>query len=178
VPEEYNGTSYRDICLYLWNAPSASPTGDAFLDEFRDVDPWGEFSDPQPAPDSDCERLYSLLPPTYSIYLLSYVLFYAEGGRGYNRSMQLNGPAANGKSFLSFSLIVDADPFCVTGKPRIHELLTIWAFYRYHAYIRRRSFNVLHRGAALFQQYLVDIWLSIELIWLPGFLSLGSRMCQ
>jgi len=41
--------------------------------------------------------------------------------------------------------------------------MLIWAFYRYHTYTRDRSFNVLHRGAALFQQYMVDIWLSIEM---------------
>jgi hypothetical protein len=51
----------------------------------------------------------------------------------------------------------------VIGTPRIHNLLSIWAFYRYHTYTRKRSFNVLHRGAALFQQYMVDIWLSIEM---------------
>jgi helitron helicase-like protein len=49
------------------------------------------------------------------------------------------------------------------GTPRINDTLSIWAFYRYHTYIRNNSFNVLHRGAALFQQYIVDIWLSIEM---------------
>ena len=47
--------------------------------------------------------------------------------------------------------------------------MSIWAFYRYHTYTRNRSFNVLHRGAALFQQYMVDIWLSIEMHRLEYF---------
>jgi hypothetical protein len=104
LPEEYSGTSYRDVCLYLRNPPSsASGPGDAFLDEFRDVDPWGEFSDPQPAADSDCDRHLTYIHFDHPLYLpLSYVLFYAEGGRGYSRGIQLHGPTARGKS-LQFS---------------------------------------------------------------------------
>jgi helitron helicase-like protein len=41
-------------------------------------------------------------------------------------------------------------------------MLSVWAFYRYHA-STRKSGSLLHRGAALFQQYIVDIWLSIEM---------------
>ena len=59
--------------------------------------------------------------------------------------------------------------FLVIGTPRVNNLMSIWAFYRYHTYTRNRSFNVLHRGAALFQQYMVDIWLSIEMHRLEYF---------
>jgi Helitron helicase-like domain at N-terminus len=147
------------------NAPSA-PSGDAFLDEFRDVDPWGEFSDLQPVPDSDSdrERRLTYIHFDHPLYLpLSYVLFYAEGGRGYSRGARLQGLTAKGKPFLSFLLIADANTSYVIGQPRIHDLLTIWAFYRYLTYTRKSSLNILHRGAALFQQYIVDTWLSIEM---------------
>jgi Helitron helicase-like domain at N-terminus len=30
------------------------------------------------------------------------------------------------------------------GTPQVNNLLSIWAFYRYHAYTRNLSFNVLH----------------------------------
>src|ERR1700719_3645444 len=67
--------------------------------------------------------------------------------------------------------------FLVIGTPRVNNLMSIWAFYRYHTYTRNRSFNVLHRGAALFQQYMVCFWLSIEMHRLESISGLTSRSC-
>jgi hypothetical protein len=83
--------------------------------------------------------------PCYPLYLpLSYVLFYAEGSRGYSQGMQLQSPTARGTSFPSCLLMVHANPFLLIGTPRVNNLLSISAFYRCHTYTRKRSFNLLH----------------------------------
>jgi hypothetical protein len=100
LPHEFPETSYRDVCLYLRNPPSTSDSGHEFLDEFRNIDPWEEFSDIQPAAGSDRERYLSYIHFEHPLYLpLSYVLFYAEGGRGYSQGLRLDGPTIRGKSF-------------------------------------------------------------------------------
>jgi hypothetical protein len=112
LPEEYSGTSYRDVCLYLRNAPSGPEAG--VLDELRELDPVGDFSDPQPVPAGPLrERYLTYIHFDHPLYLpLSYVLFYAEGGRGYGQGMQLQGPTARGASFPACLLMVHANPFC------------------------------------------------------------------
>ena len=111
IPEEYSGTSFRDVCLYLRNPPSS--TSDAgVLDELRELDPWGEFTDPQPVPALDRDRYLTYIHFDHPLYLpLSYVIFYAGGGRGYGQGMQLHGPTARGTSFPSFLLMMHANLF-------------------------------------------------------------------
>ena len=98
LPEEYSGTSYRDVCLYLRNAPSSTP---GLLHDLSEIDPVGAFSDLQPVPDGPLrERYLTYIHFDHPLYLpLSYVLFYAEGGRGYGQGMQLQGLTARGTIF-------------------------------------------------------------------------------
>ena len=112
LPEEYSQTSYRDVCLYLRNAPSSAPEA-GVLEELRELDPVGAFSDLQPVPAGPLqERYLTYIHFDHPLYLpLSYVLFYAEGGRGYGQGMQLQGPTARGMSFSSCLLIAHANPF-------------------------------------------------------------------
>ena len=111
IPEEYSGTSFRDVCLYLRNPPSSTPDA-GVLDELLGLDPWEEFTDPQPVPAPDRDRYLTFIHFDHPLYLpLSYVLLYAEGGRGYGQGMQLHGPTARGTSFFSFLLMIHANPF-------------------------------------------------------------------
>jgi hypothetical protein len=105
LPNEYSGTSYRDICLYLRNPPSstAPDSEDSFLQNFRDVDQWQDFTTPQAVQGPDRDRYLTFIRFDHPLYLpLSYVLFYAEGGRGYSQGMRLDGPTTRGKPFISF----------------------------------------------------------------------------
>ena len=78
IPEEYSGTSFRDVCLYLRNPPSANSDA-GVLDELRELDPWGEFTDPQPVPAPDRDRYLTYIRFDHPLYLpLSYVLFYGK----------------------------------------------------------------------------------------------------
>ncbi|KAN0066618.1 hypothetical protein V8E54_015278 [Elaphomyces granulatus] len=113
---EYSQTSYRDVCLYLRDVPSTTEPGDPFLEDLLQVDPPEDFSDPQPAEGPNRRRHITYIHFEHPLYLpLSYVLFYARGGRGFSQGIRLQGPTA-------------------AGKPRIHDLLSVWAFYRYHTY--------------------------------------------
>jgi hypothetical protein len=104
LPNEYSETSYRDVCLYLRNAPSRSSTtsapADPLLEDLQQIDPMEEFSDLQPAAGPDRQRHLTYIHFNHPLYLpLSYVLFYALGGRGYSQGMQLSGLTAAGTSF-------------------------------------------------------------------------------
>ncbi|KAN0083724.1 hypothetical protein V8E54_002812 [Elaphomyces granulatus] len=68
---EYSQTSYRDVCLYLRDGPNR-------------------------------RRHITYIHFEHPLYLpLSYVLFYARGGRGFSQGIRLQGPTAAGTSFPS-----------------------------------------------------------------------------
>ena len=48
------------------------------------------------------------------------------------------------------------------GTPRVNNLLSISAFYRYHTYTRTAK-TFIQSASSLFQQHIVDIWLSVEM---------------
>jgi hypothetical protein len=80
----------------------------------------------------------------HALYLpLHYVLFFPLGGRGYHCGLTLAGSTAAGSSWLNTKL-----------SPRM--------FYRFHLHTRQGVFETLHRGALLFQQFVVDAWASTE----------------
>jgi hypothetical protein len=104
LPNEYSETSYRDVCLYLRDAPSRSSTtsapADPLLEDLQQIDPMEEFSDLQPAAVPDRQRHLTYIHFNHPLYLpLSYVLFYALGGRGYSQGMRLSGLTTAGTSF-------------------------------------------------------------------------------
>ncbi|EFE43857.1 hypothetical protein TRV_01369, partial [Trichophyton verrucosum HKI 0517] len=150
IPHEYGDTGYRDVLLYLKEAPDLTRgEADPFISHIRnsltdDTDAAAPAQDTQ-------GRWFSYIHFEHPLYLpLHYVLFYATGGRGHNRSSILRS-------------------LTTAGAPRRNKQVTIRSFSRWHLWDREGSFNILHRGAALFQQFVVDIFLSVDMQRLQYF---------
>lgn len=91
-------------------------------------------------------RYLSYIHPEHVLYLpLAYPLFYPTGGEGYHRHMTLSGTTLD-------------------GTPRRRDNITPLMYYRWLLFTRSDTvdFNTLHRGGLLFQQWVVDAWLTDE----------------
>jgi hypothetical protein len=170
VANEYARTGYRDLQLYLREAPRrqriddmSTEFHDGFVDNFGtvlpdtldalndlqvpDADPLDDgapaFATPPPPPDDVTPARYlTYIHHEHALYLpLQYVLFYPRGGTGYSRHGLLGGTTKS-------------------GAPRKYTNITPAMFYRWLLYTRKTGTDIRHRGDMLFQQFLVDAFVT------------------
>jgi hypothetical protein len=99
----------------------------------------------RPGSSSDFEHSLTRIYPNHPLYLpLHYVLFFPRGGQGYHRGLRL----------------IQTNSLSETE--RQNPKLSARMYYRFHLHTRARPFQSLHRGATLFQQFVVDAWASTE----------------
>jgi hypothetical protein len=185
IPRERADPGYRDIQLYLRQAPSrslqqrgiqASVGAHAFTDMLNELplhaiqgsavrelneEIQGYATQPYYAePDvstaavevaaadeepPEMPRYLSYIHQEHALYLpLSYPLFFPKGGQGYSRHQTLVNTTQSGEA-------------------RVYVNITPLMYYRWLLFIRNNCLNILHRGAMLFQQIVVDMWLTNDM---------------
>lgn len=168
ISNEFRAGGYRDIQLYLREAPVHEAQGRAaLLSDLQatatiDADETLAQLEDGPVPEADPEdpetpaatidnntsarpRYLSYIHPEHALYgPLAYPIFYSTGGRSYHRHIKLSG-------------------LTKAGGARKNTNVTPVMYYRRLLYTRRGDFNILHRGGMLFQQWLVDAFLTDDL---------------
>ncbi|QQK43964.1 ATP-dependent DNA helicase pif1 [Penicillium digitatum] len=138
IDAEWSRESGRDICLYLHERPDSRIDADfpRISDLVHEVDEvLGIDGRPQ---------YLALIHQSHPLYLpLHYVLFWPEGGVGHHRALRLRNTTQS-------------------GARRVRDKITPQMWARFLLYTRSNSFNIVHRGGALFQQFLVDLYLMVE----------------
>ncbi|QQK45237.1 ATP-dependent DNA helicase pif1 [Penicillium digitatum] len=138
IDAEWSRESGRDICLYLHERPDSRIDADfpRISDLVHEVDEvLGINGRPQ---------YLALIHQSHPLYLpLHYVLFWPEGGVGHHRALRLRNTTQS-------------------GARRVRDKITPQMWARFLLYTRSNSFNIVHRGGALFQQFLVDLYLMVE----------------
>jgi len=137
----------------------------------------GEFTDPPPVPaGQDRDRYLPIFTSTILLFASQLCAFLC-GGWSRLRQHAATGPTTRGTSFLSFQLMVHANPFAI-GTP---ESITCCRYWPFVAIMPTPEIDpsMCHRGALSFSNiwlYMVDIWLSVEMHRLEYY-QFNRRSC-